>query len=142
MSSVHALSITIYEALERIIDRSFLLPAIQRKFVWKSEQIETLFDSIMRGYPINSFMLWEIKDDQIKAEHKFYEFLKDYREYFKDENPYINTKGFKDFFAIVDGQQRLTSLYIGLKGTYAYKMPRKWYIDCEEIFQLDISIWI
>ncbi len=125
--------ITIYDALESIVENKFILPAIQRKFVWKSEQIETLFDSIMRGYPINTFMFWEVKDNTIKNGYKFYGFLKNYREYFKDENPEVSIKGSKkDYYAIIDGQQRLTSLYIGLKGTYAYKLPRVWWIDCEE----------
>ena len=47
--------ISISDAIEYIEQRKFLLPAIQRKFVWSSEQIEVLFDSIMRDYPINSF---------------------------------------------------------------------------------------
>lgn len=49
--------ISISDAIEYIEQRKFLLPAIQRKFVWSSEQIEVLFDSIMRDYPINSFMI-------------------------------------------------------------------------------------
>lgn len=126
-------TISIYDALENIVENKFILPAIQRKFVWKSEQIEALFDSIMRDYPINTFMLWEIKDSSIKNNYKFYGFLKNYREYFKDENPEVDIKGSKkDYYAVIDGQQRLTSLYIGLKGTYAYKLPRVWWIDCEE----------
>ena len=72
-------AITIYEALENIVGNKFILPAIQRKFVWKSEQIEALFDSIMRGYPINTFMFWEIKDNTIKNNYKFYGFLLNYR---------------------------------------------------------------
>ncbi|UOE49147.1 DUF262 domain-containing protein [Mucilaginibacter sp. SMC90] len=124
--------ITIKEAINNIVDRSYLLPAIQRKFVWSSEQIEILFDSIMRGYPINSFMFWEVKDSKIKSEFKFYQFLTEFRQFFKEDNPDMDTKGYKDFMAIIDGQQRLTSLYIGLKGTYAYKMPRKWWYNNEE----------
>lgn len=124
--------ITIADAIMNIENRTFLLPAIQRKFVWSSRQIEMLFDSIMRGYPINSFMIWNVKTDDIKNSFRFYEFLKSYREFFQDENPFFNTKGYKDFMAVIDGQQRLTSLYIGLKGTYAYKMPRKWLKDNEE----------
>ena len=124
--------ITISDAIANIEARKYLLPAIQRKFVWSSEQIEVLFDSIMRDYPINSFMMWNVTNDKTKNSYKFYEFLKEYREFFKDENPYINTKGYPDFLAIIDGQQRLTSLYLGLKGTYAYKMPRKWWKDNEE----------
>ncbi len=125
-------TISIYEALENIVNRTYLLPAIQRKFVWRSEQIEALFDSLMRGYPINSFMFWEVKENQIKNDYKFYDFLQDYREYFQDENKHVVTGAkSKDFFAVIDGQQRLTSLYIGLKGTYAYKLPRVWWIDSE-----------
>lgn len=124
--------ITISDAIADIESRKFLLPAIQRKFVWSSDQIEVLFDSIMRDYPINSFMMWNVTSDNTKNSYKFYEFLKEYRAFFKDENPYFNTRGYGDFMAIIDGQQRLTSLYIGLKGTYAYKMPRKWWKDNEE----------
>lgn len=132
MPSGFVTPITIKEAIDKIVDRTYLLPAIQRKFVWSSDQIEVLFDSLMRGYPINSFMLWDVKESHIKNEFKFYQFLTEYREFFKEDNPDIDTKGYKDFFAIIDGQQRLTSLYIGLKGSYAYKMPRKWWYDTEE----------
>lgn len=45
--------ITIKEAVDKIHSRQYLLPAIQRKFTWTSNQIEMLFDSILRGYPIN-----------------------------------------------------------------------------------------
>ena len=124
--------ISIKEAIDHIDHQEYLLPAIQRKFVWSSSQIETLFDSIMRGYPINSFMLWRITDASIKTNFKFYKFLSEYREFFKEDNPSIDTIGFSDFDAVIDGQQRLTSLYIGLKGTYAYKMPRKWWADNED----------
>jgi uncharacterized protein with ParB-like and HNH nuclease domain len=105
--------ITIKEAMDNIFHRRYLLPAIQREFVWESQQIELLFDSIMRNYPINSFMVWRITDSTIKEGYKFYEFLKNYREYFYKENQYINTSGVADFSAVIDGQQRLTSLYIG-----------------------------
>lgn len=124
--------ITISDAISNIETRKFLLPAIQRKFVWSSDQIEVLFDSIMRGYPINSFMMWNVTSVNIKRNYKFYEFLKEYRAFFKDENPFINTNGYDDFMAVIDGQQRLTSLYLGLKGSYAYKMPRKWWKDNED----------
>jgi uncharacterized protein with ParB-like and HNH nuclease domain len=124
--------ITIKEAIDNIVDRSYLLPAIQRKFVWSSDRVEVLFDSIMRGYPINSFMFWEVKAEPIKNEFKFYQFLTEYREFFKEDNPDMDTKGYKDFMAVIDGQQRLTSLYLGLKGSYAYKMPRKWWYNTEE----------
>lgn len=126
-------SITIKKAMQNIVTNKYLLPAIQRKYVWSTYQVERLFDSIMRGYPINSFMLWEISDDRIKQDYKFYSFIKDYCQYFNETNPDASTRLLgNDFFAVIDGQQRLASLYIGLDGTYRYKKPNKWWIDCEE----------
>lgn len=128
MAGVYEKAISIKDAIDAINGRDFLLPAIQRKFVWSSHQICVLFDSIMRGYPINSFMMWEVNSDSIKNDHKFYGVLDQYCQRFREENPQIATNaGFKNFKAIIDGQQRLTSLYIGLCGTYAYKQPRIWW---------------
>lgn len=121
--------ISIKEAVDSIDNGDFLLPAIQRKFVWSTNQICVLFDSLMRGYPINSFMMWDVKCDKIKSNFRFYEFLKIYRKRFKENNDHKDTAGHKDFKAVIDGQQRLTSIYIGLKGTYAYKQPRVWWPD-------------
>jgi len=53
--------ITIARAIENIQSNQYILPAIQREFVWSDEQIERLFDSLMRGYPIGSFLFWKIK---------------------------------------------------------------------------------
>jgi uncharacterized protein with ParB-like and HNH nuclease domain len=132
MSGEFVNPITIKSAINNIDDGTYLIPAIQRKFVWSSHQIEVLFDSIMRGYPINSFMFWDVRENTIKNGFKFYRFLTDFRQFFKEDNPDVNTTDYKDFKAVIDGQQRLTSLYIGLKGSYAYKMPRKWLYDKEE----------
>jgi hypothetical protein len=41
---------TIATALGRIQQTNYVLPAIQREFVWKPEQIGRLFDSLMQGY--------------------------------------------------------------------------------------------
>ena len=132
MASGFQLPISIKDAIDNIDHQRYLLPAIQRKFVWSASQIEMLFDSIMRGYPLNSFMFWHITDSRIKTDFKFYRFLTEYREFFKEDNPSIDATGMSDFDAVIDGQQRLTSLYIGLKGTYAYKMPRLWWNDDEK----------
>lgn len=132
MASGFQPNISIKEAIDHIDHQEYLIPSIQRKFVWSAPQIETLFDSIMRGYPINSFMFWHIQDSEIKKNFKFYKFLSEYREFFQVNNPDFDAIGCSDFDAIIDGQQRLTSLYIGLKGTYAYKMPRKWWVNNED----------
>ena len=127
MAGEYEKAITIEKAINQIVNRRYLLPAIQRKFTWSSLQICVLFDSIMRGYPINTFMLWEVIDPEVKKSFRFYQFLERYCERFEENNPDFDTKGHGDFFAVIDGQQRLPSLYIGLKGTYAYKLPRKWW---------------
>nr|WP_282756018.1 DUF262 domain-containing protein [Desulfuromonas thiophila] len=59
MAGEYEKAITIEKAINQIVNRRYLLPAIQRKFTWSSSQICVLFDSIMRGYPINTFMFWE-----------------------------------------------------------------------------------
>ena len=51
--------ITINQALNYIGNNNYLLPAFQRDFVWKSDQIEKLFDSLMRGYPTSSMLFWK-----------------------------------------------------------------------------------
>lgn len=116
--------ITIKEAVDSIHRKKYLLPAIQREFVWDSEQIERLFDSVMRDYPIGSFLFWHV-DKQKSKDYQFYEFIREYHERDKTHNPKANISGDEDITAILDGQQRLTALYIGLKGSYSYKLPRK-----------------
>jgi len=112
--------ITIKEAIENIETNRYLLPAIQREFVWDHTKIEWLFDSIMRNYPISSFLFWQVSGETKKG-YKFYKFINEYRETFKIHNDEISTNGLNDFQAILDGQQRLTSIYIGLKGSFAYR---------------------
>ena len=116
--------LTIKDAIENIHRKNYLLPAIQREFVWSPEQIERLFDSVMREYPISSFLFWEVERSKI-SDYQFYEFIRNYHERDQRHNPKANINGDSGIIAILDGQQRFTALYIGLKGTYAYKMPRK-----------------
>ena len=116
--------ITIAQAIERIHRNEYLLPAFQRDFVWSAEQIEKLFDSLMKGYPISSMLFWKVKGGT-KTDFRFYKFLSAFIQYHRICNDPIPTDNINDFYAILDGQQRLTSLYIGLYGSYAYKDYRK-----------------
>ena len=116
--------ITIKEAVESVHKKKYLLPAIQREFVWGTDQIERLFDSLMMDYPISSFLFWEVEKDNI-GKYQFYEFVREYHERDNRHNPKANLNGEDGVIAILDGQQRLTSLYIGLRGNYSYKLPRK-----------------
>ena len=64
--------LTLKNVTDSVKNNKYLLPALQRKFVWSSDKIEKLFDSIMQDYPINSFMFWEVTDSQIKNDFKSY----------------------------------------------------------------------
>ena len=114
-------AITIYDTIYKISISHFLLPAIQRDFKWPHWKIEWLFDSLMRGYPISSLLFWEVRGETKKA-YKFYHFLREFRQDFRSDSKEADITG--DFIAILDGQQRLTSLYIGLKGSFAYRIAR------------------
>lgn len=116
--------ITIAQAIERIHRNEYLLPAFQRDFVWSAEQIEKLFDSLMKGYPISSMLFWKVRGGT-KTDFRFYKFLSAFIQYHWICNDPIPTDNINDFYAVLDGQQRLTSLYIGLCGSYAYKDYRK-----------------
>jgi uncharacterized protein with ParB-like and HNH nuclease domain len=121
--------LTIKEVVDNIHRKKYLLPAIQREFVWSEEQIVKLFDSLMRGYTIGSFLFWIVETDKI-SDFQFYEFIRNYHERDSRHNPKANITGDKDITSILDGQQRLTALYIGLKGSYAYHLSwKKWQSD-------------
>ena len=113
--------ITIRQAISRIETRVYVLPAIQREFVWSARRIEWLFDSLMRDYPIGSFLLWKVQSNSIK-EYKFYDFMLNYHQ--RDDRHCKETGRLTrdSVTAVLDGQQRLTALNIALRGTYAYKL--------------------
>lgn len=115
----------IIEVLQMIQNYDLVLPAFQREYVWKPEQVERLFDSLMKGYPINSMLFWKVGKD-IKGNYKFYKMLDKYIENKQTHNDVFDTSLKESFQAIIDGQQRLTSLNLGLRGSYAYRRKRSW----------------
>lgn len=118
--------ITIKKAIDNIKKRHYVLPSIQREFVWDTDQIETLFDSLMRDYPISTFLFWKVDKNKTK-DFQFYEFLRNYHEKDNRHNRKAELSNDEDIIALLDGQQRMTSMYIALTGTYAKKMPYyKW----------------
>ena len=117
---------SVEEMLNAIHTRDFLMPAIQREFVWGTDQIVRLFDSLMRGYPVGSFLLWDVQPETAQS-YTFYEFLTHFHE---RDNPYAGkatvTSG-SGTIAVLDGQQRLTSLNIALYGSFAEKRKYAWW---------------
>ena len=116
--------LTIAEVMQDISNNKYVLPSIQREYVWDTEQVETLFDSLMQDYPIGAFLFWEIEKARLQ-DYDFYEFLKNYHEKNNTHNKKFDLKGSDGVTAVLDGQQRLTSIYIGLKGSYAYRLKYK-----------------
>ncbi|WP_230209410.1 DUF262 domain-containing protein [Enterococcus casseliflavus] len=116
---------TIKNLIHKIDNNEYVLPALQREFVWKPEQIERLFDSIMKGYPIGSFLFWNVQNENINK-YEFYNILKEYHQRDARHNVKINISHKDNITAILDGQQRITSIYIAIKGTYSYKIKGAW----------------
>lgn len=130
---------TIKNTINRV-NESVFVPDIQRTYVWlnnpKDRRIELLFDSLMRGYPIGAFLFWSLKKSDIETDEivesscserlnfQLYKFIENYDERNKS-NEKINVSQVKssDLDIVLDGQQRLTSLYIGLRGSRTLRRP-------------------
>ncbi len=98
----------------------FWLPNIQRPFVWSEDQIARLFDSVMREYPISTLLAWKTKEP---VKHR--KFIDNFLPDLKLTTFYVpdNTR---PKMMVLDGQQRLQSLFIGLRGSY---FGRELYFD-------------
>lgn len=125
--------LSIKDAVNYIESGRMFLPEIQRKFVWKEEQIENLFDSLLLGYPIGALLFWKTNKKVLNDDDdalNLYEFIKNYHE--RDNHDNIKTSlpittDYESYYIVLDGQQRLSSLYIAIKGSLARKLPRCWW---------------
>jgi uncharacterized protein with ParB-like and HNH nuclease domain len=114
-------SATVAKIIDQI-NRTYFLPAIQRPYVWEPDQIVALFDSLLKGYPISSFLFWELRHEN-RRNWEIYKFVEQFR-YGEVHNEEADPDG-RDFVLVLDGQQRLTSLLIGLRGSYTIKLKHK-----------------
>ncbi|MEF3244989.1 MAG: DUF262 domain-containing protein [Caldisericaceae bacterium] len=93
---------TISQLVEYIDSGLIALPELQRPFVWNDVKVRDLFDSLFKGMPIGILILWEIYEGTpIKP---------------ITQNHTANPK-----YVVIDGQQRLTSLYSVIKGKEVLK---------------------
>ena len=121
MSVLKDSSITIYEALQNIKTGKYVMPAFQRQYVWSMEQIEKLWDSILLNYPIATFLFWHVDDNNVSWDTYFCNFLSNVT---FDSRKQADTVNYEltginvavTDTAVLDGQQRLTSLYLSLLG--------------------------
>ena len=130
-------------SIRSIVDKmneSYFVLDIQRSYVWlqnpKEKRVEQLFDSLMRGFPIGSFLFWNLKKsdietgnsytevEDVKLNFQLYKFIESY-DVRNPHNEKINITQVKseDLHIVLDGLQRLTSLYIGLRGSCILKRP-------------------
>jgi uncharacterized protein with ParB-like and HNH nuclease domain len=100
----------------------FWLPNIQRPFVWSEEQMCRLFDSILREYPISTLLIWKTRSPIRRR--KFIDNF--HRGLLTRLSDFYVPEDDKKKCLVLDGQQRLQSLYIGLCGSYE---GRELYID-------------
>lgn len=104
------------------LNRTLFLPAIQRPFVWEYGQVVQLFDSLMKGYPISSFLFWKVAPEN-KDNWQMYRFAENFR-YGEVHTEPVGTEG-RELSLVLDGQQRLTSMLIALRGTFTVKVKGK-----------------
>ena len=121
MSVLQDNSITIYEAMQNIKNGKYVMPAFQRQYVWSMEQVEKLWDSILLDYPISTFLFWHVDDGNVTWDTYFCNFLSnvtfDSRKQADSTNYELSSIDVRTTdTAILDGQQRLTSLFLSLFG--------------------------
>lgn len=103
----------IYDVVKDIKQDNYRLPSIQRSFVWEEERICKLMDSLMNDYPIGSFLVWRPSSEVTIRTRKFAQEYKTGERLISEEEtlqplPYL----------VLDGQQRLQSLFLSFFGKY------------------------
>lgn len=111
------------------INSEYYIPSIQRRFVWETEQICMLFDSLMRDFPIGQMLIKGTNKEDIE-DSKVYNFVTDYVvddvniNGANHHNMNRNDEKTDPISLVFDGQQRLTALNIALNGSI-YERKRK-----------------
>ena len=126
-----------------------VIPSLQREFCWNQAKIEALFDSLLRGLPIGTLLLWNAGRDDINAESEAkYQFIRHYanRSNFPADNVDGRTVCYhsqkknpggpqSNYTFALDGQQRLTSFLIGLRGSYYTHRRNKYTRNLRSYYQ-------
>jgi hypothetical protein len=106
---------TLYGLISQVEMDKVVLPAMQRPFVWSEDRMIRLVDSLLRGFPLGAILLWKTNTAQ-----RYRKFQKNIE---SDDAPVFDFEESQDQdrYLVLDGQQRLTSLLVVLRGTYDNK---------------------
>ncbi len=114
----------ISEVIGEIEDSRMILPALQRNFVWSEDKVCDLFESLMHDYPIGTFLFWELKQEKMK-DYVFNHFISVYDERKGKKNQRgdrVTVFDKEKYVGILDGQQRITSVFLGIRGSFQTKI--------------------
>ncbi|QDA57216.1 GmrSD restriction endonuclease domain-containing protein [Thermomonas aquatica] len=109
--------------LDKIDEKQLFVPAFQREYVWKRDDAKQLIDSLIKQYPTGTMLTWETASPpELKGPHK-----------------YDAKQGAVRL--LLDGQQRITTLYMLIRGTVPpyYTLPeitndtRELYVNLESL---------
>jgi hypothetical protein len=131
---------TLFGLISQIERDEIVLPAMQRPFVWKEDRIYKLIDSLLRGFPIGAVMLWRTSTIQ-----RFRRLPRDVDVDLPEIFNFETSLDTRNKYLVLDGQQRLTSVFAAFKGTYSHtrlyidalsgssegKDPGNEYYDCQ-----------
>lgn len=121
-------NITIERLLDQVNNDELILPAIQRSYVWDENRICSLFDSLMKNYPIGAFLFWDVSKEELQ-EFVFNKFVRDMDKIAGTIRGAEIEEESGKFTGVLDGQQRITSMLIGLAGAYKSRVPKERKID-------------
>lgn len=122
---LNPISLKIDKLISRIDDGEIKIPAFQRGYVWKQNQIIELLESLLRQYPIGSILLWEANEkEKLKSTRN----IAGYRIPNRGDNWPVNY--------VLDGQQRLSSIYAVLSENIEQEGSNEKYNPNTDIFEI------
>jgi len=127
METFHSKKTSLYEILKNIHEGKIQLPDFQRGWVWDDNRIKGILASVAKSFPIGAVMLLETGNNSIRFKTKVVEGAPE-------------SNGVKPELLILDGQQRLTSLYqsiisnrvVKTRNSKGYEIKRWYYIDMQK----------
>jgi len=135
MESFDSTKRSLYKILEDVDSGKIQLPDFQRKWVWDDDRIKGIIASVAKSFPIGAVMLLETGNESIRFKTKPVEGV-------------IGADTKKPEMLILDGQQRITSLYqaiisnrvVNTRNSKGYEIKRWYYIDMKKALDPDTDL--